>query len=266
MSVKDHLINLLNALANLSPSRNLISQYVLLLPRDVATVTRSYPELSTENAKYVLQNFFGVEFDEHVVRGEDSFSEALYKHIHEVFDWLNDEDVRTEIAKVLDLPINSIPNPYEEWAKKVLEKLSKTPKGDKIFKFLKIFTRREKFVVHSDGGYEDWEPFLDEVKKKLGLNPAELNEILRLAVLSPDIHQERSGEREISHFGRIAEKIDRYFCHSEYHLDLLIRQINEVSSYGSSPPSRTHYYVLKKGAKETIRKLLEEVSSEPGRT
>lgn len=246
--MKDHFINLLNSLTNLSPSRNLISQYILLLPKDAATAYHSYPELSTENAKNLLQNFFGIKFDGYVVRDKDSFSDTLYKYLHALFDWLDDEEIRSEIAKVLDLPINSIPNPYEEWARKVLEKLSKMPEGGKILKFLKMFTEKESFEIHKDTIYRVWEPFINEAKEKLKLNPVEADEIFKLTVLSPNIPAESRGE--FLSAGIYASEIIRTFYHSEYHLDLIIGVYICDSLYYS--------YVLRH--KKTIRKLLEDIT------
>lgn len=250
--MKDHFINLLNSLTNLSPSRNLISQYILLLPKDAATAYHSYPELSTENAKNLLQNFFGIKFDGYVVRNKDSFSDTLYKYLHALFNWLDDEERRSEIAKVLDLPINSIPNPYEEWARKVLEKLSKMPEGGKIIKFLKMFTEKRSFQIHKDTIYRVWEPFINEAKEKLKLNPVEADEIFKLIVLSSNIPAESRSEFEFLSAGiyTYTREIERTFYHSEYHLDLIVGVYIRNSIYYS--------YVLRH--EKTIRKLLEDIT------
>ena len=88
--VREHLLNLVNALANLSPSRSVISQLILLLPEDPAVIEHSYPEVISPDAKSILESL-GVKFDDKVERIEKSFAEALYKHIHKTFDWLDDE-------------------------------------------------------------------------------------------------------------------------------------------------------------------------------
>ena len=254
--LKEHLINLLNALTNLSPSRNLISQFILLLPKDLTTIEYSYPEFNEPEAQKIL-NLLGIKFNEQVIRDSGSFAEALYKHEHKLFDWFDEEAVRIEVAKVLDMSLDSVPNPYKEWAKKVLTKFAEMPNGNKILRFLKMFVERESFKVdrrgYSRGAYPpDWQPFLDRVKKELQLNPAELEEILRLTVKvsgqsEPITHEHHSytggGSRTIT-----------WLEHSEYHLDLVIsREWQEVGW-----PGRYDYdYWVRH--RRTIRELLEEV-------
>lgn len=259
--LKEHLINLLNALTNLSPSRNLISQLTLLLPKNIALIEHSYPELTNNVAKEVLSSL-NIEFDKIVKRGErlkgytrkKGFAEALYEHIHRIFNWLDEEVVRTEIAKMINKPLDFIPNPYAEWTRLVLTKLSKMSIGDKILSFLRMLITRNYFIV-SRAGYSrgalqpDWQLFLNNVEKELKLNPAEIKEILKLTTFVDPYYRE---ELSVERFAETT--IHRYLLHSEYHLDL----ITEVqSSTGSGYHSwYDHRYELRH--KETIRGLLEE--------
>ena len=256
-NVKEHLINLLNALTNLSPSRNLISQLTLLLPKDLTTIEHSYPEFNEAEARKIL-NLLGIKFNEQVTREKDSFAESLYKHEHKLFDWLDEETVRVEIAKALDIPLDSVPNPYKEWAKKVLTKFAEMPNGNKILRFLKILVERGSFKVdrrgYSRGAYPpDWQPFMDEMKKKLQLNPAELEEVLRLTVKVSG-QSEPIAQEHHSYAGGGSRTVTR-LEHSEYHLDLVIsREWQETDWHG-----RYDYDYLIRHRK-TIRELLEEVT------
>jgi len=251
--LKEHLNNLLNALTNISPARNLISQLILLLPRDLMTIENSFPEFNDPLSREIL-DILGVEFNEQVKRRGDSFADALYKHLHKLFDWLNNEDVRINIAKLTDLPIISIPNPYVEWARNVLNKFKQMPNGSKILKFIDKLLNYEIFSVDRRGfrkrPYEvDWSEFLAEVSKELKLNPAELEEILKLTVRMP-------GFSEIipSKGSPYSTSVER-FEHSEYHLDLVTS-----SEYSNVSGDYVLTYKVNLNYRKTLKELLEELS------
>lgn len=256
--LKEHLTNLLNALTNLSPSRNLISQLTLLLPKDLASIEYSYPEFNELEARKIL-NLLGIKFNEQVVRDSGSFAEALYRHEHKIFDWLDEEAVRVEAAKVLDRPLDSVPNPYKEWAERVLTKFMKMPNGDKILRFLEMLVERESFKVdrrgYSRGAYPpDWQPFLDRMKKELQLNPAELEEILRLTVKVSGQSEPITHER---HFHAGGNQIVTWLEHSEYHLDLVISRERQEIGWSNR---YDHDYLVRH--RKTIRELLERLRYE----
>jgi len=255
--LKEHLTNLLNALTNLSPSRNIISQLTLLLPRDLTTVENSFPEFNDPKPREVL-NLIGIEFGDQVKRHEGSFAEALYKYLHVLFNWLDDEDVRVNIAKLADLPVTSIPNPYAEWAKGVLAKFKQMPNGDKVLKFLSklVSWERNSFIVVRRGFSRgalppDWPTFLDEVSKELKLNPAELEEILRLTIRVPNLSESITLSSDYNSL-RI-----RIIEHSEYHLDIITSE-----EWLYHDPYRDQYelsFYFNPNHKRTIKKLLEEI-------
>ena len=263
-NLKEHLTNLLNALTNLSPSRNLISQLTLLLPKDLTSIEYSYPEFNESEARGIL-SLLGIKFNGQVVRDDDSFAEALYKHEHKLFDWFDEETVQVEVAKVLDRSLDSIPNPYKEWAERVLAKFTEMPNGEKILRFLEMFIERESFKVdrrgYSRGAYPpDWQPFLDEVKKELQLNPAELEEILRLTVKVSGQSEPITREHR-SYISGGGSRTVTWLEHSEYHLDLVIsREWQEIDWHG-----RYDYDYLVRHRK-TIRELLERLKYEPRET
>jgi len=227
------------------------------LPEDLAVVEHSYPEVTSSDAKGILESL-GVKFGEKVERIKDSFAEAIHKHIHKTFDWLDDEhlyieqilygyhvhdvvnkmdEVRSSLAKLMDVHVNSIPNPYLEWAKLVLKKLSTLYGKGKIISFLKALLARDSFKD------KDWQLFLNEVRTKIGADPAEFEEILRSTVIGESEHLHRKGSR------RYPEG-DIYLKHAKYHLDPLLY---ETRYYGARYEGK---YVVRH--KEALVKALEE--------
>lgn len=249
--MEEHLTNLINALTNLSPSRNTLTQFMLLLPRNYTTIEHSFPEFSDSDVKETLE-FLGCEFGDEAKR-EDGFSEQLYFHVHKIFDWLDDKEVRSNLFKVAKTN-DSIPNPYAEWAKLVLEKFLKEPNGDKTVDFLKMLVERQSFIVnrqgYSRGAHQpDWQSFLDKASKKLSVNPAEFEEILGKTVKGrPEYLPDQSNKR-----------IRISLVHDEYHLDLILSE--EWTESGISWNRRyDHKYKVRHS--ETIREILEEVRHE----
>ncbi len=250
--VKKYLINLVNALTNLSPSRNILTQLILLLPRDRATINRSFPEIASPVAEDILKSL-GIEIEDTVKTKADSFAEAIHMHLHRIFDLLDDEEVRSNLAVLADTHIDSIPNPYAEWAELVLRKLSERPNGKKIIEFLKMVVEHESFTVKKEGYSKkvirsDWQLFLDEAKKKLKVSPAELEELLRLTVKGKS---EFLGSRYINKY-TARFKTEYYLLHTEYCLDLILSERSE--SYGLSHRQFDHRYRVRH--RNTIRRIL----------
>ncbi len=266
--IKEHLKILLNSLTNLSPSRNIISQFILLLPKDFATIEHSYPELITPEAKEVLK-VLGVDFGD-VVKRTNGFSDHVFKAIHKIFDLLDDEDIRVVLAKLTGVSIDSIPNPYEEWVKLVLKKLLDRPIGEKVIEFLKMLIEKSHFMVERRGysrgaNPSNWQPFLEEARDKLKLNPAEFREVLRLTVgESPELINYES-YTESTQYSHTKRKTYKYILHNEYHIDLILREDieTEYKYWGSGYASRSEkydcMYYVRYNHKKTIERVLEEV-------
>jgi len=269
VSVKEHMLNLINALANLSPSRNIISQLIMLLPETPAVVERSYQEVASHDARAVLKSL-GVKFGDKVEITENSFAEALHRHIHKIFDWLDNEylymeydfygrygvvemckkmdEVRSSLAKLTGVHIDRIPNPYLEWAALVLKKLSTQYSQSKIFGFLKALLAHDSFRDR-DYKRESWQRFLDEVRTKIGADPAEFKEILSSVV--------STGESERLHRKGSSKypKGDIYLEHAKYHLDPLLCETYRTEGYGYEYGERYEYRVRHK---ESLMKASEE--------
>jgi len=267
-NIREHLLNLINALTNLSPSRNIISQLILLLPEDPAVIERSYPEIVSPNTKDILESL-GVKFGDKVERIEKSFSESLYKHIHKTFDWLDDEhlyigirtnyieylekmdDVRSSLAKLTGVHINSIPNPYFEWAKLVLKKLSNKYGQSKISSFLRALLAHDSFRDRNYNRGSILQRFLDEIRTRIGVNPAEFKEILNYIVsMGESEYLYRKGSRRYPQ-GHI------YLEHAKYHLDPLLCETYRYEYY----KGWGYVYEYRVRHKETLEKVLREIST-----
>jgi len=257
--LKEHLTNLLNALTNISPSRNLISQLTLLLPKDLAVIEQSYPEFTTTSARKILQ-LLGIRFGDQV-RREKGFAEALYQHIHKTFDWLDNEliyhgkrlDVRTELAKLLDKDQRSLSNPYMEWAKLVLRKFSELL-GMKAINFVRMLLKHDSIEIY-DSRYDStkpfqWDSFKKEVTEKLKINPAEFEELRRLT-----IGDHKLGSDKLYHTGlRSGIETQAILNHSEYHLDFVYEE-KTFYHFGRGVDYTARYAFRHK---ETLKRLLEE--------
>lgn len=254
--VEEHLTNLINALTNLSPSRNTLTQFFLLLPKDCFTVEHSFPETTTSDAMTILE-LLGIEFGDTVKT--NGFARHICMLIHKVFDWLNDEEVRSNLAKLKNAHIDSIPDPYAEWVRLVLRKFLEMPNGEKIIEFLKMLLERESFIVRREGysngaAKPNWQPFLDEVKEKLSVNPAELEKILNLTVKG---RSEYLGTELKERF-----KTRVYLMCGEYHLDLILSKDEETRTQGWMSYHQWYdkRYEVRRQKGNTIKKILGELS------
>jgi len=252
ISIREHMLNFINALVNISPSRNIISQLILLLPKDLMVVRYSYPEVLSEEAKEFLDRCLGIEFNEIVKRRSNSFAESLYTHIHKLFDWLDSDEVRSDLAKLMGTHIMSIPNPYAEWARLVLKKLLERPEGDKILVFIRMLVEHGSFIVNREGYSRgakrpDWQPFLNEVKRKIKANPAEFEDILRTVI--------GTSEETIDEGGTPRSSWIIYLKHSEYHLDLIL------SEHKTTWSGWSHWYdhIYRVRHRSTIKSILKEL-------
>jgi hypothetical protein len=201
-NLKDHVVNLINALTNLSPSRNIISQFILLTPEDQMTLSHSFPEINIPEFKEVLK-VMGILFGDKVECVKDSFAEALTWVIHKTFDWLDNEyiyfsyenfgqygtlelrkkmdDVRSSLAKLAGLHVNLLPNPYLEWAELVIRKLSSIYGRDKVTRFLNELLNQLPLKDRDYKGKSLWD-LNNKIRGEIGATPSEAKEIYELIV------------------------------------------------------------------------------------
>ena len=150
-NVQEHMENLLNALVALSPSRNLIVQFMAMTPMDLPTMMDAYPELlRDEETRQALKTIFNVTFGEQVGRpntGYDSSSigyellECLFGN-YGFYKDLERDEVRSSIAQILGKDVEEIPNPRKEWMELKLNGVSMEPTyGNDAVRVLKAMKR-----------------------------------------------------------------------------------------------------------------------------
>jgi hypothetical protein len=267
-SLKDHVINLINALTNLSPSRNIISQLILLTPEDQVTISHSFPEINIQDFREVLKAM-GMMFKDKIEYVKDSFAEAIAKLIHKTFDWLDNEyiyfspeyfgqygfvtsqkkmdDVRSHLAKLTGLHIDLIPNPYLEWAKLVIRKLSSIYGKNKITRFVKELLSQSS-ITDRDYKGKGLQDLINKLGATIGATPPELKEICEFIIYieGKSEHIYRKGS------SRYREG-DLWIEHSKYHLDPLLCESSRYESY--SGWGMDYAYELRH--KESLKNALE---------
>lgn len=149
-NVQEHMENLLNALVALSPSRNLVVQFLAMTPMDLPTMMDAYPELlRDEETRQALKTIFNVTFGEQVERPRSSGSSSIGYELLEClfgnygfYKDLERDDVRSSIAQLLGKDVEEIPNPKKEWMELKLNGVSMEPTyGNDAVRVLKTVKR-----------------------------------------------------------------------------------------------------------------------------
>lgn len=182
--------------------------------------------------------------------------------------------MRQTLAELLSIDINSIHNPYAEWAKLVLKKFSERPNGDQILSFLKMLIQHDNGIPEYESpDYSgkwwrscvakgpNWQSFLDEARKEIGANPAEFEEILKLTVGEPGWCYEIGHWKSVDDMGDI---FSRLCHHSEYHLDIILSESLHTKCYsgGSHKYEIDYFSYYTVRHKTLINKALREISHE----
>lgn len=136
-NVQEHIENLLNALVALSPSRNLIVQFMAMTPMDLPTMMDAYPELlRDEETRQALKTIFNITFAEQVGRPESGYGSSssighnLLECLFGDYGFYKDLErgaVRSSIAQILGKDVEEIPNPRKEWMELKLNGVSMEP-------------------------------------------------------------------------------------------------------------------------------------------
>lgn len=115
--VKKHFSNLINALIALCPTRNYISQFLMILPEEYAMMYDSFPEfLSDKVFRGQLQTVLGLSLGPKIQYLPNSFSEKLIKIIELTFKLFNNDKWVQDWNDFLgDLKSDKISNLFQEW-------------------------------------------------------------------------------------------------------------------------------------------------------
>ena len=128
VNIKEHLNNLIEVLMALSPSRNYVAQFLMMLPQDYPTLYDAYPEiLKDEKTRNMLVEVFatsmGVNIESSYGLGND-----IRSFIGTIFTRLEDEKTRSALNEFLkDVRKDPVPNLRREWAELRLKGVSMEP-------------------------------------------------------------------------------------------------------------------------------------------
>lgn len=141
--VKEHLENLVNAMVALTPSRNLITQFLFMIDKEEhLTLQKMYPEILGEgNKKEELKKFLN-----------SYHCNQLKKFVVDtVFNLLGNEEVIESLSKLLEKDEKEIYNPQLEWQEVLLNAISKERTYGKVaIQLLKILIEKDREFSYSD--------------------------------------------------------------------------------------------------------------------
>lgn len=153
--LKKHLNNLFNALIALCPTRNYISQFLMVLPEEYATMYDSFPEfLNDKLFRGQLQAILGLLLGPKIQYLPNSFAEKLIEVIECIFKIFSDDKwLQVSNDFLSDIRSDKIPNLFKEWILVKMQIAIKDPIHGKIaFIVLKSISENQLNVQISDLG------------------------------------------------------------------------------------------------------------------
>lgn len=202
-NVQEHMENLLNALVALSPSRNVIVQFMAMTPMDLPTMMDVYPELlRDEETRQALKTIFNIKFAEQVGRPESGYSSSsigyeLLECLFGSYGFYKDlerEEVRSSIAQILGKDVEEIPNPRKEWMELKLNGVSMEPTyGTDAVRVLKAMKR-----IHEHSG--SYRVAISTIANESGIEEEQIHRVCSLLtkyqlVEKTEVTEELNGEK-----------------------------------------------------------------------
>ncbi len=142
ISVREDFKNLVRAIYALMPSRNMVSQLIMLLPLREEAIEELFPEV-TEDVEYweIFKAALGLEkgYNENIdASSYGTIAGALREFISRIFEFLSDEKNRAAISSLLG---ELIPNAEREWLEVRVKAILKNPSiGNTAKKILMLLT------------------------------------------------------------------------------------------------------------------------------
>lgn len=192
-TAKERLNNLIDAILALSPSRNLITQFLATLPQDYPTVHESYPEFIKDKiTREAFSKIFGISFEEKIESG--TFGMDLTSFVFKCFELFDERDLRNTLNTLLkDIRLEPLLNPRKEWLELKLRRISTMPNGQKALRVLKAIAKERQIGAHMEyvsyttarGEYREYHVFdlfrgFSDVVTKLDIERREASEIYEL--------------------------------------------------------------------------------------
>lgn len=176
LNVKEHLNNLIEALMALSPSRNYITQFLMMLPQDYPTLYDAYPEiLKDEETRSILTQVFGISLGAKIDAGY-GFGNQIRDFLDKIFTALDNEKVRNALNEFLkNVRREPIPNLRKEWAELRLKGVSMEPiyGKDSLRVFRLLAETKEPYEYRCD---------ISDMISKTGINEAKMRRIVELLI------------------------------------------------------------------------------------
>jgi hypothetical protein len=177
VEVRKQLLNFVNALIALAPSRNYVTQFLYLVKIngsiDYRILEEAYPDIVKD--EYVRDSFakaFGISFKDKVYLESGKFGDFLVGFIDRVLQLFEDPEFRSKINSLLkeEYP-QGVPNLAQEWLEVRLKGLSSEPTYGKIaIKVLREMVRVQRAKM-------------EELEKSLSMSRGEVIEATNLLKL-----------------------------------------------------------------------------------
>jgi hypothetical protein len=174
VNIKEHLNNLIEVLMALSPSRNYVAQFLMMLPQDYPTLYDAYPEiLKDEETRNMLQQVFGTSIGANIDVGY-GLGNDIKSFIGIIFTRLEDDKVRSALSEFLkDVRKEPVSNLRREWAELRLKGVSMEPTfgKDALRVFRLLAETKEPSPYRCD---------FSDIVRKTGINESTMRRIIDL--------------------------------------------------------------------------------------
>jgi len=174
INVREATQSLVNALHALCPSRNYLSQYLLMIPREYPTVYDLFPEfLSDVGIREDLRNALKLDYGYQVNPTSDGLAYHLRSFLAKLFDLMEMPEVRDSLCSLLGVTDEALFNPRLEWIKAKLGGVKSEEKdGPAVIKILQVLSMTEE-------PYAFWRS-VEDLRAKLRRTDDEVERVLAL--------------------------------------------------------------------------------------
>lgn len=201
-----HLLNFVNSLIAMAPSRNYITQFLFIVKLnknnvDYKIMEEAYPELVKD--RFVRENIskaFGITFSDKVALEPRRYGDQLVDFISSAMKLFEDSEFRSRVSLLLkdEFP-QGIPNLAEEWVEVRLKGLISEPSyGNSAYKALREILRRGRAKM------EDLEVALNVDK---GILIESLNLICLYGFLEKDYDGSYKPSGDLGKYSNVLERV-----------------------------------------------------------
>jgi len=198
---KKHLLNFVNALIAISPSRNYVTQFLYLIringSIDYRIAEEAYPDIVKDDyTREAFAKIFGINFADKITLNTNGYGYYLTSFIDEVFKLFENSDFRGKVSSILkdEFP-EGVPNLAREWLEVRLEGLKSEPTyGQNSIKILKEVIKIGRLKV-------------EDLERKLNLRRGYLLQCLNLLELYKLVERDYDGSYKPSESVRKYENV-----------------------------------------------------------